>query len=67
VLCVAIAPHGVTVPMHVDEVDCHAQPCCCVQAFSEGSCVQGVSVPLQGVAAADQLQPGVVHVAWLTS
>jgi hypothetical protein len=26
------------------------------------SVAQGVSVPVQGVAAADQLQPGVVHV-----
>jgi hypothetical protein len=60
--CVARAPHGVTVPVHVDEVDCQEQPCCSEQVPWVPSAVHAVSVPVQVVVPADQVQPGVVHV-----
>jgi hypothetical protein len=53
VVCVESAAHGVTVPVQTDEVDCQKQPTCAPHAFCDVRLVQGVSVPVHGVADAE--------------
>jgi hypothetical protein len=55
--------HGVTFPEQTDDVDCQMHPRCNWQLFCELKAVHAVSVPVQVVPVADQLQPGVVQVA----
>jgi hypothetical protein len=54
-------------PMQTDEVDCQLHPCWFLQSVSFASCVHGVSAPVHATALGDQLQPGVVHMAWSIS